>query len=68
MVDITVDTFVEEDYFTDLMMALEAFGVKGSKCEEVAHHIMDAWTFDNLLDTNRLDTIIDRLLGVEVAA
>ena len=68
MIDISIDRYVEEDYFTDLMMALEAYGVKGSKCEEVAHTIMDAWTFGDLLDTNRLDSIIDRLLGIEEAA
>ena len=60
-----VDTWIEEDYFTSLSIALEAFGVTSSKVEDIAHHIMDAWTFDGVLDTDRIDSVIDRLLGCD---
>ena len=64
MVDITIDTFVEADYFADLVMSLAASGVEESQCEEFAHKILDTHTVDGVLDTETIDCVIDRLLGL----
>ena len=65
--DLSLDPFAETDYFVDLLMVLAYVrdGEEGGLSnEEYAHLIMDVHTHDGKLDTDALDTYINRLAGV----
>ena len=54
-----VNQWIEEDYFTSICTALTLAGCDEEGIEENAHRIMDAWTFDGVLDTDSLDKIME---------
>lgn len=54
-----VSQWIEEDYFVSICAALAAVGCDEEGIEENAHRIMDAWTFDGILDTDSLDKIME---------
>ena len=49
---------IEESYFIAICRHLLSIGCDENKVEENAHRIMDAWTFDGILDTDNLDAIM----------
>ena len=57
-----VDQWIEEDYFTSLVIVLDNIGLNDP--EKSAHEIMDAHTHDGVLDTDTLDKVIDKMIGV----
>ncbi len=62
-----VDRWIEEDYFTSICLVLDELGLDSNQVEDNAHRIMDAWTFNGVLDTESLDAIIDKMIGVDVS-
>ena len=55
-----VSQWIEEDYFTSICCYLTTVvGVDEDRVEDTAHHIMDCWTFDGVLDTDSLDKIME---------
>ena len=55
-----VNQWIEEDYFTAICTKMLLIGCDESTIEENAHRILDAWTFNNTLDTDSLDAIISQ--------
>ena len=50
---------IEEEYFVAISEYLLAvIGLDEDKVEENTHRILDAWTFDGVLDTDSLDAIM----------
>ena len=58
-----VDQWIEEDYFTSLVIVCDNIGLKNP--EESAHEILDAHMINGVLDTDTLDKVIDDMIGVE---
>ena len=66
--------YIEDQYFLHLCVAMLAAGADEAGIEENVHRIMDAWTFDGVLDTDSLDAIMvagdgevdDTPMGVEI--
>ena len=50
--------YLEDQYFLHLCTAMLAAGCDEDGIESNAHRIMDAWTFDGVLDTDNLDAIM----------
>ena len=54
-----VNPYLEEEYFTAICQYLvSVVGLDEDKVEENTHRIMDAWTFDGVLDTDSLDALM----------
>ena len=58
MTTITEQRYIEEEYFTAVCTGLLLAGCDEAGIEENAHRIMDAWTFDGVLDTDNLDAVM----------
>jgi len=69
MIDTSIDTFAEAEYFADLVMVLASIAEEDSDSTSLspefhAHQIMDKHTHDGVLDTEAIDAYIDQLIGV----
>ena len=55
----TTERYIEEEYFVAISEYLLAvIGLDEDKVEENTHRILDAWTFDGVLDTKSLDGLM----------
>ena len=58
--------WIEEDYFTAIATKLCLIGLDEDKIEDNTHRILDAWTFDGVLDTKSLDKIMEEWDDIDI--
>ena len=60
--------YKEEEYFDALCVRMLELGLDEDKIEDNVHRIMDAWTFDGVLNYEALDGVIEGWINVSVAS